>query len=352
MPSSERPKILFLQTINPGVCFYRMYQFAQKMSELNLAHCRMFPDYDPYRLASPNWEFKLDENIHELERHVSWADIVICQYICSPEGLSVIQAIKETRPVLMECDDYFKQVPYQSIAYDENKPGSNTDLWATRQLMESSGVIVSTPWLAEQYKEYNQNIACMPNCIDFDLWDSFNPIPHDLLRVGFIGGATHNGDLRLVKNALFALLREYDNVEIHIVSAPPPDDWPKHDRLHMINKWATIDKYAQHVKELSFDIGIAPLRDNLFNRGKSNLRGLEYAACKIPFVASPVVPFKNGLGSFLARDEDEWIALLENLILNESLRKIEGNLNYSYIKEHYNLEKVAVDYAQHIGRYL
>ena len=255
------------------------------MSELGLAHCRMFPEWDVNRMNSPDWEHHLKENINELEAQVQWADIIVCQYINSPEGLSVVQSMRDIKPTLMEVDDDLQHVPHQSVAYDFNRPGDAQDFWATRQLMESTGVIVSTPYLAQYYAPFNQNVKCIPNCIDFSLWDKHQPIEHPLIRIGWIGGATHEGDLKLVKDALFHLLSEHNNIEIYIVSAPPPK-WPEHERLTMMNQWVNIDQYPKHVKELSFDIGIIPLRDNLFNRGKSNLRGLEYSACGIPSVAS------------------------------------------------------------------
>jgi len=349
--SYKKPNVLFLQTINPGVCFYRIYQYAQKMSELGLAHCRIFPDFDVNRQYAPDWERKLNENITELEAQCDWADIVVCQYINSPEGLSVVQAIRETRPILMEVDDYFKQVPYQSIAYEYNRPGDSQDLWATRQIIESSGVIVSTPWLERQYREFNSKIKCIPNCINFELWDSYSYSPHLLTRIGWIGGATHEGDLKLVHDALVTLLSEHKDIEVFIVSAPPPA-WEPQERLNLVNKWVTIDKYAKYVKELSFDIGIIPLRDNLFNRGKSNLRGLEYAACSIPSVSSYVEPFKNGFPTINAKTYDEWIASIEYLILNEQVRKDMGKRAYEYAKENYNLDNIAVEYAKYLQEYL
>ena len=296
-------------------------------------------------LFSPDWERKLKENIGEMEEQVKWADVIVCQYINSPEGLSVVQAMRDLKPTFAEVDDYFKQVPYQSIAYDENKPGDGQDLWATRQMMESKGVIVSTPWLVDKYKEYNPNIKCIPNCIDFDLWDSFDRIPHDLIRIGWIGGATHEGDLKLIKAVLYDLINTLPNIEVYIVSAPPPN-WPKTERMHLVEKWVLMDEYTKHVKTLSFDIGLAPLRDNLFNRGKSNLRGLEYSACKIPTVASPVEPFKNGLPFWLANDDQEWYDQINLLATNEDVRKEAGILVYNEVKEKYNLETVARQYAQ------
>ena len=349
--SLKKFNILFIQTINPGVCFYRQYQFAKRISELGLAHCRIFPDFDPKRQLAPDWEHKLDENIVELEEQVAWADVIVCQYINSPEGLATVQSMRDLKPTLMEVDDDFKHVPYQSVAYEYNRPGDAQDLWATRQLMESHGVIVSTPYLAKYFQEFNPNIKCIPNCIDFKLWDTFSPSPHSLTRIGWIGGATHEGDLKLVRDALFSLLSEHKDIEIYIVSAPPPA-WENHDRLHLINKWVEIDEYPRHVKELSFDIGIVPLRDNLFNRGKSNLRALEYSACKIPSICSWVEPFKNGLPVATARGYEFWITELKKLISDEEERKVRGEMAYEYVKEFYNLDKVAAMYADYLKEYL
>lgn len=349
--SLKKFNVLFISTINPGVCFYRQYQFAKKISELGLAHCRMFPEWDVNRMNSPDWEHHLKENINELEAQVQWADIIVCQYINSPEGLSVVQSMRDIKPTLMEVDDDLQHVPHQSVAYDFNRPGDAQDFWATRQLMESTGVIVSTPYLQNYYAPFNHNVKCIPNCIDFSLWDKYQPIPHPLLRVGWIGGATHEGDLKLVKDALFSLLLEHQDIEVYIVSAPPPK-WSGHERLTMMNQWVNIDQYPKHVKELSFDIGIIPLRDNLFNRGKSNLRGLEYSACGIPSVASWVEPFKNGLPVTTAKSFDFWITELNKLISDERERKQRGWIAYEYVKEFYNLDKVAVMYADYLKEYL
>ena len=349
--SLNKFNVLYLYTVNPGVGFYRIYQFAQKMSELGLAHCRVFPEWNVKEYKSPDWERQLKENMDELEAQVEWADIVVCQYINSPEGLSVVEAIRDLKPCIMEVDDYFKQVPHQSLAFDYNAPGCGQDLWATRQLIESTGVIVSTPWLVEQYKEFNPRIKCMPNCIDFELWDAYKPLPHTLTRIGWIGGATHEGDLKLARDALLTLLLEHQDIEVYIVSCPPPN-WEPMERLHMVNKWVDINKYAEHVKKLSFDIGIAPLRDHLFNRGKSNLRGLEYSACGIPTVASKVEPYRNGLPLFHATNWTEWTETLGFLIDNKEQREKKGQEAYDYVRENFNLEKVAVQYADYLKEYI
>jgi len=343
----DKIKVLFLYTVNPGVAYYRMVCFAQKMGELGLAHCRLFPDFDTSRDFSPDWERKLNENIHELEEQIKWADVVVCQYVDSPEGLSFVEAVRDLRPCFMEIDDYLAQVPYQFPVYDGNKPGDSQHFWSTRQMVESTGVITTTQYLADSFKKYNQNVKIIPNCMDFDMWDKLEEHKNGKTRLGWIGGATHGSDLKLIQNVLYQTLDIYPDIEAYIVSCPLPD-WPKRDRLTLLNKWAPIDKYPEHLKSLSFDIGLCPLRDNTFNRGKSNLRYLEYSACKIPTVASRVEPFLMEYRGRVAWDDESWFENMSELIENKDLREEEGFEAYYEVKKKFNLNNVAKQYAEYL----
>lgn len=349
MPS-DKFKVLFIYTVNPGVAYYRMVCFAQRMGELGLAHSRIFPDWEPQRLPSPNWERHLEENIHELEEQIKWSDVVVCQYVDSPEGLSFIQAVRDLKPCLMEIDDYLAQVPHQFPVYEGNRPGDSQHLWSTRQMVESNGVITTTRYLADQMKKYNENIKIIPNCIDFEMWDKFETHSNGLTRLGWIGGATHGSDLKVIQDVLYDVLNTYPTTEVYIVACPPPE-WPKHERMHSINKWVNIDKYPEHLKNLSFDIGLCPLRDNGFNRGKSNLRYLEYSVCKIPTVASRVEPFSSDYKGRLAWDDESWIQNLSTLIENKELRVKEGLEAYEDVKNTFNLNDVSREYADHLRGY-
>jgi hypothetical protein len=79
-----------------------------------------------------------------------------------------------------------------------------------------------------------------------------------------------------------------------------------------------------------FDIGIAPLRDTVFNRNKSALKVMEYGAWGIPYVASDIAPYRRwhnetkGLGGFLAASKTEWDTALRFLIENDTGRGIKG----------------------------
>jgi glycosyltransferase involved in cell wall biosynthesis len=340
---NQIPKVAWIYTINPGVTFYRYYQFLQRMSEKELVNSFLFPDWDPTRLLSPDWEEKLDQYMGTFEELLKTVDMMVIQYVATAQGIALVQALRDKLPVFMEVDDYFSAVPSYSCAYQSNMPGDRQDVWATRQMIESTGLVCSTQYLADHGRKYNGNVHVIPNCINPFLWKMEPRSSNGKVRIGWVGGATHEGDLKIVKDVLYELLSAHPNLEVMICSGPPPD-WPKHERLLLVNKWVTIDKYPEMVKSLNFDIGIAPLRDNYFNRSKSNLRFLEMSAMKIPTVASSVEPFKHDFCGYLCATDQEWFDTLSMLITSPSQREQDGLKAYDQVTTKFNLDKISMDY--------
>ena len=93
--------------------------------------------------------------------------------------------------------------------------------------------------------------------------------------------------------------------------------------------------------------------DNLFNRGKSQIRWMEYAVNKTAVVASPIWaynkdPFgvvKHGKNILFAKYKEDWIKQLSRLIEDENLRKKIGQQSYDDVMNYYNLEKQAYVYT-------
>ena len=94
-----------------------------------------------------------------------------------------------------------------------------------------------------------------------------------------------------------------------------------------------------------FDIGIMPLADDEWSRGKGGYKLLQYMAIGIPCVASPVGTnnriILEGINGFLSSSEDEWMKKLSLLIENSDLRYRMGIAGRKIAEENYSL-KVAV----------
>lgn len=91
-----------------------------------------------------------------------------------------------------------------------------------------------------------------------------------------------------------------------------------------------------------FDIGIMPLPDEPFERGKCGYKLIQYMACGKPVIASPVgvnsVIVRNGVEGFLASSTEEWIASLQKLAANSALRKQMGQAGRVRVETEYSLQ--------------
>jgi glycosyltransferase involved in cell wall biosynthesis len=339
------PNILFIATQNNAVTHIRMGMFAQRMSELGLAHSRLFPEFKAKEHGTLFWEGELKKYLPQVEEQVKWSDFVVVQYVSSAEGVSLVEGIRDLKPCFMECDDYFSAIPTYSYAFmTGNKPGERQDYWGIRQAMESTGCIVSTQYLAEMLGKYNPNVHVIPNCIDFRVWNHYEPPKNERVRIGWVGGGNHDGDLKLIKPVLYDLVDEFPNIEV-IIFCGMPLKWQTHDRISTRLVSVPILEYPEQVKKMRFDIGVAPLRDNYMNRGKSNLRYLEYSSLKIPTVASEVEPFKHDFVGLLASDEMDWYEHLSTLIKDEAYRKELGQKAYDSIYQNFNLDNISKKYS-------
>jgi len=92
----------------------------------------------------------------------------------------------------------------------------------------------------------------------------------------------------------------------------------------------------------SFDVGIMPLTNSLWEKGKCGYKLIQYMACELPVVASPIGVNKqiieNGKNGFLAQEPDEWVGALRQLLNDESLRRFMGENGRKLVEEEYSLQ--------------
>jgi glycosyltransferase involved in cell wall biosynthesis len=333
-----------------------MFNFIKYMKkDIDPAHDKWLPTHQ----GVANWEYEIgNKNVQDdLAFLLDNCDMTIAQKFHWYGGLSLLNAqrtLYPNKPFYSEFDDHVFAINPDSPAVDSYYPGSEAEEIVKEQVVRSSGIIVSTEYLRQVFEKINPNVWVIPNAIDFQVWDALKKPKKRVdkkIRIGWAGGGSHVKDLEFILPALNNILNSHKNVEIHLLGGAPTS-FLNNPRIHTQVKWHSIDKYPQAIRDLDLDIAIAPLRDNAFNRGKSNLRWLEYSALKVPTVCSRVEPFKcvddlkTGL---LATEPEEWEDCLFRLINNASLRKKIGVSAYEKVKNDYNAEKVAKLYSKNIG---
>lgn len=349
--------IFMLHSLVPGVRFYRLTAPAKFLSA-DLKHNILLEDTSNEGLASSDWQGRaMEDGFHNLLEHMlKEVDVLVTQLVHTPGALAVLEGVREfyELPVILDLDDDVENVPYYNQGGACYKPDTEVSEIIRNLMRTVNAVTVSTPYLKERMGQYNKNTYVLPNSIDFDLWDK----PADKLktskaiRIGWAGAQTHEDDFKMIVPAIKEILRKYKSlVHFYFVGGVPECVKALDDRrISYQNNWHDILKYPAFLKRENWDIGIAPLRDNMFNRAKSNLRWLEYSAMGIPTVAGNVEPMRrsiaHGRTGLLAYEPEEWVEHLSALIEDEELRKTMGKAANDKVRRDYNMKKNARLWAE------
>lgn len=363
-------------TQQPGTAYIRMIGYAAKMRQMkgvevgfenfNFTDSASCSEWQRKILANENGEPVSSLALHHLEKCLKVTDPWIFQVTYYDDVLSFFEVAKIVHPdkkLITEVDDWMFDIPPYNMASHPYKPGSEKEQLAFDQLKLSDAIIVSTNFLKENLSTMfpDKPIHVISNSIDFSIWDNVKsdgimaPKKEGVVRIGYTGCGNHSGDLEIVKPVLLALLDEFPNLEIIMAQEFPCFKDVTHHRFIVPKdqngnvRWVSIMDYPAMVKGWNLDIGIAPLRDNQFNRAKSNLRWLEYSAMKVPTVASDVRPFTesvaHGETGFLCKTKEAWYDYLKALIVDEKFRKRIGKKGYLDVFNRFNMDTVAQTYA-------
>lgn len=346
-------KVAFIPAGVSGVVFYRMWQPHNAINTIKgIQSIQWWYTTNQYEIHP--WENEVSDthkgpSIHyDINAACEWADVIVWMSLHTPQAMGLFREMraKHHKVFLTEIDDYILSIPSKNQASAYFKPGSPMVNFAIEQFETSDGVVVSTPYLGDMYRKFNKNIYIVENCIDTRLWDTHKN-DGDNVKIGWMGGGTHEEDLEIVKDVVFELLSEHKNISFHFLHGVPRffRDVP---RIKADLGFKAVDKYPQWVMKAGFDIGIAPLEDNNFNRGKSNLRWLEYSAMGIPTVASPLPHFvesiRVGETGLIAKTHDEWKYNLKKLIEDKALRHSIGLNARKEVEEKWSMRSLGNKY--------
>ena len=220
------------------------------------------------------------------------------------------------RPLLFDLDDAV-WVPYASPTYgallSRLLKAPEKTLFT---LSAASAVIAGNGFIADFARRFNQRVDVVPTVVDTDRFrpaPPANPVP----VLGWIGTSSSSQYLRAVVPALQRLAQKRKFVVRLIggsVDMPgvPVETVP----------WKLDRELADFQ---SLDVGLYPLVEDAWSLGKSGFKAVQYMACGVPVVASPVgvttEMIANGRNGYLARSEDEWVHHLDELIGSSTLRR-------------------------------
>jgi glycosyltransferase involved in cell wall biosynthesis len=299
---SEPLTILGYPHAADGSGYYRFYLPYQHLAR-GVHHRIMLPE--PGQHFTPN-----DEQIEEI-------DIVVGQRMCGP-GQGLWEHWQGKVKLVYELDDDVLQPDTWSGLAHMFDPQVHESFKACISM--SDLVTCSTETLAQQMRQYNENVVVLPNYVDADILYLDRP-KRDRLTIGWAGGMSHLGDWVQVAEPIRDVLQHNPDVDMHFVGI---DYSPllRLDRPCRYTRWRP-DTWSYY-KGIDFDIGVAPLVATPFCDAKSHIRALEYMAMGIPLVAANRPAYRDmvvdGVTGFLVDTEDQWRTRLTELINDEAMR--------------------------------
>ena len=198
-------------------------------------------------------------------------------------------------------------------------------------------VICGNETLRRHYLQYCKNTVVLPTTDNTFDYESFWKNTFSLKRIGWIGSEVTVDNLELVVKPINQFIKKHPEVHFYIISNGAMDYTKRIYNSHFV-EW-NKNTYLEELSKLT--IGIMPLRDTEYNRGKCGFKLIQYLNMKKPVIGSNVGVNKdivagNGFG---ADTEEEWEAALEKLLFDskvydESVQHIE---NVFFEKYHYSV---------------
>lgn len=212
-------------------------------------------------------------------------------------------------------------------------------------------VFAGNDYLAGYSRKFNSNVAIVPTTIDTDEYRRIPREKNSKICIGWSGSKTTIQHFSHAIPALRQLKEKYgEQIEICVIG----DEAYRNDELEIIGlPW----KKATEIDDLSrIDIGIMPLPDDEWSRGKCGLKGLQYMALEIPAIMSPVGVnsdiITDGENGMLADTTDEWVEKLSLLVDDADLRKKLGKAGRQTVEEYYSVNAWKEKYLEHFNSLL
>ncbi len=242
-------------------------------------------------------------------------------------------------PCVVDFDDaWFHRYDGHRLAPVRRLLGSKLD----RVMARAALVTVGNTYLADRAAAAGvESVAILPTVVDLDRYpaprpDSPPPAPEAEPVVGWIGSPVTARYLDLIADPLRRLSA---GARVRLVGAGPhalddlsPDrhPWREEDEARLI---------------AGFDVGVMPLADTPWERGKCGYKLIQYMACAKPVVASPVGVnreiVEHGVNGFLADTPEEWATALGRLCADPDLRRRMGAAGREKVERSYSLSVAA-----------
>jgi len=322
--------------------------------------------------------------IEEYHKYVAASDALVFQ---RPQIPNLLRAIRSYRlsskmplVVVEDDDNAWKTSPMNSAyaAYGEEEVAIRRDgvvepLWRHGQTdgdkvfdihrnrhlnrchweatREAELVTVAGDGLADFVRNQigNDNVATVPNYIDFHTWRKLDlrKDPH-VRRVCWMGGASHYDDLSVMIRGLKEAMHRDPRIQF-IMYGQPFVGWMRELPAERVRheRWVHVEAHPYKMASLNVDVALIPLIDDEFGRGKSFVKWSEWSSLEVPSIVSGAQVYdvvEHGVTGLRATDQKGWCDAILRLTTDETFRRRIGRNAYSWHQKHLRLDRGVRDY--------
>lgn len=326
-------------------CFLPMEELKKKDWEVGMG----FPGFHP--------EHGFGLLIPEQKAVHGW-DIVLLKLMMLDSIVENIPRAKEVgQKIVIDIDDHHAGLEPTNMAYiatdPKTNPKNNREHYF-KSMDLADALITSTPFLYDYYKKQypDKPIYLVRNAVDPKYFGMRKDKSGAFPTIGWVGATPwRSSDLETL-NPFVGEFIEKNKLRFHhsgsIINAPTVQEQMG---IPVKSFSSQPMKPILTYKELfnRIDIGLVPLNTVEFNRAKSFIKGLEYAAAGVPFIAEDMEEYsylqsEYGIGR-VAKTKDQWLSHLEDL-KNPKTRNIERQNNYKLLKEFHTMEVRGQDWDE------
>ena len=217
-------------------------------------------------------------------------------------------------------------------------------------ITRASAVVCGNQYIFDYCEQYNANCVIINTATQQHTKTSQQTTASkkhkEKVHIGWIGSYTTSNNLKLVYHAINRILKEFPRVSCSLVGAST-ELQQMFEPIGVTNILWSPEHEIEFLSQL--DIGLAPLYDTAFHRGKSAFKIVQYKNFSVATIASPVGAnsdvVRDGVDGLFANTKEEWYQRLRTLIVDQKLREtFQNNAHESFIQD-YATHRVTDRYA-------
>jgi glycosyltransferase involved in cell wall biosynthesis len=219
--------------------------------------------------------------------------------------------------------------------------------FAARLAGHCDAIVCGNEFLADYFQRSRRDVYIIPTAVDTKKFVPEAVIEPEPKIIGWSGTDVNLHELKMIQPALKVVFERFKDCRLRVIcnKAPQFDELPS-DRIDFI-KWSPENEVSS-LQDLR--VGLMPLQDRLWARGKCSFKMLTYMACGVPVVVSPVGMNKQVLEmgdiGFGPYSIDEWVDALTLLLSNADVARRMGEAGRHVTERFFDVDVLARRYVE------